>query len=189
MIESGAVAIVGPKSIYIADIVASICNQLNVPHIVSVNSVADYRKNVQHKFTRNIYPDSMVFSSAITEAIRNFEWRKFGIIYDSDDSLIRLNDALQLYQTGYKAVSVHRFPGTDMVKPFLKDIARTMQNRIIIDCSIENTIEIIKQGLEVKMMGEYMVWIDWFLAGSFLRCFFQDFDASSQLNRFLSIYK
>lgn len=157
MVASGAAAIVGPKSTYISDVVASICNQLNVPHIVSVNRVADYRKNAQHKFTRNIYPDSVTLSAAITQVIGNFEWQKFGIIYDSDESLIRLNDALQLGPTGYKAMTVHRYPGADMLKPFLKDIARTMQSRIIIDCSIENTIEIIKQGLEVRMMGEYMV--------------------------------
>lgn len=157
MIDSGAVAIIGPKSIYISDVVASICNELSIPHIVSVNSVADYRKNAQHKLTRNIYPDSMTLSAVITDVIRNFEWRAFGIIYDSDESLIRLNDALQLYQTGYKANSVHKFPGKEMVKPFLKNIAKTMQTRIIIDCSMENTIEIIRQGLDVRMMGEYMV--------------------------------
>lgn len=157
MIDSGAVAIIGPKSIYISDIVASICNQLSIPHIVSVNTVADYRKNAQHKFTRNIYPDSLILSTAITDVIRDFEWRKFGIIYDSDESLIRLNDVMQLFPNGYRANSVHKFPGKDMVKPFLKNIAKTMQTRIIIDCSVENAIEIIQQGLDVRMMGEYMV--------------------------------
>lgn len=157
MIDSGAVAIIGPKSIYISDVVGSICNQLNVPHIISVNSETNYRKSVQYKFTRNIYPDSMIVSSALTHVIQHFEWKKFGIIYDSDESLIRLNDVLQIFQTGVKSVSVHKFPDKDLVKPFLKDISKTMQNRIIIDCSIENTIEIIRQGLDVRMMGEYMV--------------------------------
>lgn len=32
-----------------------------------------------------------------------------------------------------------------------------MENRIIIDCNIENVAEIVKQGLDVKMMDEYMV--------------------------------
>lgn len=157
MVESGAVAIIGPKSVYISDVVASICNELNVPHIVSHNRVPDINQNFYHKFTRNVFPDTNFLSNALVDVIRNYEWKKFGVIYDSDDSLIRLNDALQMFQSGYKAVTIHKFPGKELAKPFLKDIAKTMQNRIIIDCSIENTIEIIKQGLQVKMMGEYMV--------------------------------
>lgn len=157
MIESGAVAIVGPKSIFISDVIASICNELNVPHIVNHYRLVDTSVSPFHRFTRNIYPDISLLSSALVDIVRNYDWKKFAVIYDSEESLLRLNDVLQMFPVGYKAVTVYKYPGKDFVRPFLKDIAKTLENRIIVDCGIENTIEIFKQGLDVQMMGEYMV--------------------------------
>lgn len=146
MVESGAVAIVGPKSAYISDVVASICNELNIPHLVSY-----------HKFTRNIFPDTTLLSKALVDVVRNYDWKKFAIIYDSDESLIRLDGVLQMFPTGYRAVTVYKFPGKSNIKLMLKEISKSLENRIIVDCSIENIAEIIKQGMDVKMMTEYMV--------------------------------
>lgn len=157
MVESGAVAIVGPKSIYVSDVVASICNELNIPHLVSYHRVPEINKNPYHKFTRNIYPDTTLLSNALVDVIQNYGWKKFGIIYDSDESLIRLNGILQMFQSGYKAVTVYKFPGKSTVTNMLKNIAKTMENRIIVDCSIENVAEIVIKGLNVSMMNEYMV--------------------------------
>lgn len=157
MVESGAVAIVGPKSIYISDVIASICNELNIPHIVSHHRIPEPNVSPFHKFTRNIYPDIGLLSNALVDIVQNYEWKKFAVIYDTDESLLRLNDVLQMFGIGYKQVTVYKYPGKEMARSFLKDIAKTMENRIIIDCSIENSMEIIKQGLEVRMMDEYMV--------------------------------
>lgn len=157
MVDSGAVAIFGPKSIYVSDVVASICNELNVPHLVSYHRTPEISKNPFHKFTRNIYPDTSLLSDALVDVVRNYEWKKFAIIYDSDESLIRLNGILQMFQSGYKAVTVYKFPGKNRIKHMLKEIAKTMENRLIVDCSIENIAEIVKQGLDVRMMDVYLV--------------------------------
>lgn len=157
MIDSDAVAIIGPKSVFVSDVVASICNELNIPHIVSYQSTPEIKKNRIHRFTRNIFPDISLLSEGLVDIIKNFEWKRFGIIYDNKESLIRLNNVLQILPAGYKAVTVYKLPERDSIKSFLKSIAKNMEHRIIIDCSIENTIEIIKQGLNVKMMDEYMV--------------------------------
>lgn len=157
MVESGAVAIVGPKSIYVSDVVSSICNELNIPHLVSYHRTPDISKNPYHMFTRNVHPDTTLLSNALVDVIRNYEWKRFGIIYDSDEGLIRLNGILQMFKVGPKAVSVYKYPGKDKIKKLMKDIFKSMENRIIIDCSIENIAEIFKQGLDIKMMDEYMV--------------------------------
>lgn len=157
MVESGAVAIVGPKSAYISDVVASICNELNIPHLVSYHRTPEINKNPYHKFTRNIFPDTTLLSKALVDVVRNYDWKKFAIIYDSDESLIRLDGVLQMFPTGYRAVTVYKFPGKSNIKLMLKEISKSLENRIIVDCSIENIAEIIKQGMDVKMMTEYMV--------------------------------
>lgn len=158
MVESGAVAIFGPKSIYVSDVVASICNELNVPHLVSFHRTPEINKNPYHKFTRNIFPDTTLLSKALVDIIRNYDWKKFAIIYDSDESLIRLDGILQMFPSGYKAVTVYKYPGKQNIKTMLKEISKSLEYRIIIDCSLEHIAEVIRQGYEVNMMTEYMVW-------------------------------
>lgn len=157
MVDADTVAIIGPKSIHVSDVVASICNELNIPHIVSYQITPEMKKNRFHRFTRNIFPDASLLSSALVDILNNFEWKRFGVIYDSKESLTRINNVLEMFPTGEKAVTVYEFPQKDELRSFLKRIAKHMQHRIIIDCSIENTMEIIKHGLKIKLMDEYMV--------------------------------
>lgn len=157
MVDSGAVAIIGPKSSYIADVVASICNELNVPHLVSYHRTPEINKNPYHSFTRNIHPDTTLLSNALVDLVRNYGWKRFAIIYDSDEGLIRLNGVLQMFQVGHKMVSVYKFPGKNMIRHLLKEISKSLENGVVVDCSIENVAEIVKQGMSVRMMDEYMV--------------------------------
>lgn len=96
------------------------------------------------------------------EVLKNFAWKRFAIIYDSDESLIRLNGVIQMFPFGFKLVNIYKFPkNKNDMKVILKQISRSYEQRIIIDCSLENIAEIIRQGAEVKMMTEYMVW--WYM--------------------------
>ncbi|XP_031634083.1 glutamate receptor ionotropic, kainate 2-like isoform X2 [Contarinia nasturtii] len=155
MVESGAVAIIGPKSYEIADVVASICNELNIPHLVSYHRTPEINKNPYHMFTRNIHPDTKLLAKALVDTMQNYQWTRFAIIYDSDEALIRLNGILEMFTIAAKSVTVHKLTGKDMIKHILKDITKAMESHVIIDCSIENIAEIFKQGLDVKM-NEHM---------------------------------
>lgn len=156
--ESGATAIVGPKSVYMSDIVASLCNELNIPHIALYHRTREISKNPYHKFTRNIFPDSTLISRSLVDVVKSYGWKKFAIIYDSDESLIRLNGVLQMFPIGFKLVNIYKFPtNKDNMKVILKEMSKNFINRVIIDCSLENIAEIIRQGAEVKMMTDYMV--------------------------------
>lgn len=154
-------AIIGPKSIYLSDVVASLCNELNIPHLVSYHRTREIYKNPYHKYTRNIFPDAALLSNSLVDVIQNYGWKRFAIIYDSDESLIRLNGVLQMYPIGFKAVNIYKFPtNKDDIKIILKEISKSFENHIIIDCSLENIAEIIRKGTEVNVMTEYMVWMN-----------------------------
>lgn len=157
MIENDAVAIIGPKSLYVSDVVASICHELNIPHIVSHQVLPVFKKKRYHGFTRNIFPDTKLLSGALLDILKNFEWKKFAIIYDNKESLIRLNGIIQMLPAGNRAVTVYKLPGKGYVKSILKIIQKSHLDRVIVDCNVENTMEIMKQGLEINMMDEYMV--------------------------------
>lgn len=158
MVDSGAVAIIGPKLIYMSDIAASLCNELNIPHITTFHRTREIRKNPYHKFTRNIYPDAKLLAKSLVDAIKNFKWKRFAIIYDSDESLIRLNGVLQMFPFGYKMANLYKFSRDKSdAKVILKRIAKSYERNVIIDCSLENIAEIIRQGVAVNLTHEYMV--------------------------------
>ena len=151
-------AIVGPKSIYVSHIVASLCNELNIPHIVTYHRTREISKNPYHKYTRNIFPDSTLLSKSLVDVVKHYGWERFAIIYDSDESLIRLNGVLQMFPIGYKSVNIYKFPkNKDDIKIILKKISKNFENRVIIDCNLENIAEIFRKGNDVNVMTEYMV--------------------------------
>lgn len=156
--DSGAVAIIGPNAIFMCDIVASLCNELNIPHIATYQRTREIKKNLYHKFTRNISPDTALLSQSLVDVVENFGWKRYAIIYDSNESLIRLNGVLQINPFNYQRANIYKFPKDKSDLPvILKQILKSFEHQVIIDCSLENIAEIIRQGLKLKMMTEYMV--------------------------------
>lgn len=151
------IAIVGPRSIYMSDIVASLCNELNIPHIDITQRTREVRKNLYHKFTRNISPDSQLLSKSLVDVIRAHGWKKFGIVYDSDESLTRLNGIIQMYSFGFQKNSIYKFPKNRDIKPILKQILKTYEHHVILDCNLENLAEFFRQGSKLNLTTAYMV--------------------------------
>lgn len=58
-------------------------------------------------------------------------------------------------------VTIRQLPsGTDDFLPLLKEIKVSTENRIIIDCTPEKVMELLKQATLVKMMEDYQVWVE-----------------------------
>lgn len=137
-----------------AEIVASICNDLGIPHFVALWQPPENGGNPNKKFTRNLFPMSDKYGRAVSAFVHNYGWTGFAIVYDSLDSLTRLQYVLQL---GAKA-NVYRLPtDSNDYKPILKEISRSGETRIIIDCSYENTVEVLRVAAEVNLKEEYVV--------------------------------
>lgn len=134
--------------------VASICNDLNIPHFIALWQSPETSGNPYRQFTRNLFPDSDKFARAIRDVVANYGWTGFVIIYDSLDSLARLHYVLQLNAK----VNIYRLPkDSDDFKPIMKEISRSGETRIIIDCSIKNTIEVLRIADDVNLKEEYVV--------------------------------
>lgn len=71
--------------IYIG-IVGSICNNIGIPHIITNWSPEKMLTLENHNFTRNLYPDNDLFSIVLSEIIYNYNWKRFTIVYEDDDS-------------------------------------------------------------------------------------------------------
>lgn len=116
-------------------------------------------ENQKDKFncTRNLYPNIDKISEAIADIITDYGWSAFALIYDSPNSLVRLHQVLQRRDTDDIAVGIYYLPAGSDIRPLLKEITKSGETRIIIDCSIENTINILKLGLQIKLKDEYIV--------------------------------
>lgn len=91
------------------------------------------------------------------EIIADYDWKAFTVIYETPDSLIRLHDVLQLHNPEDSPVKVFQLGSDNDYKPLLKRIANNRESRIIIDASPEKVTDLIKQGIDMKMMEEYQV--------------------------------
>lgn len=54
-------------------------------------------------------------------------------------------------------VTIRQLPIGDDYLPLLKEIKVSMENRIIIDCTPEKVVELLKQATLVKMLEDYQV--------------------------------
>lgn len=149
--------------IYFIGIVSSICKRVQVPHFTATFqpfSIDEF--NNTESFTRNLFPDPKVFTKALYEIIKGFQWRTFAVVYENAESLLKLNDAFTMTMDpntmGKQKISFHKLPDdSDDYKPLLKSISKKGINQVIIDCTLEKTYSLLRQGIDVSMMNEYVV--------------------------------
>lgn len=184
----GVIAIFGPSSRQTAGIVASVCNRLGIPHLIGhwepddlhTKAVAvidddadadaddDSEDEVEedspkpysmHTFTRNFFPDRDVYAQMLATLIADSKWNGFTMIYDTADSLERLQDVLQIHDPTKNPVTVHQLPpgdGDDVdYKPLLKLIEKSGDSNILIDCAPAKVLRLLNQAVDVNLTREY----------------------------------
>lgn len=143
--------------------VASICKKLQIPHFIANWQPidADYY-NGTDSFTRNLYPQSNIYTNALYDIIKSHQWRTFASIYDNNENLLRLQNTfsftMNLNTMGKPKITFYKTSdNSDDQKIILKRIAKMGINQVLIDCSLANTMSLLQQSSRVNMMNEYMV--------------------------------
>jgi Receptor family ligand binding region len=98
--ELGAVAIVGPGSFETSGVVESIADKLEIPHLTYhyKPKQINWKKNFVPKMTLNFYPDAEALAKAFMSVFQDYDWKKYAIVYENDENLIKLKDILQVHQ-------------------------------------------------------------------------------------------
>lgn len=140
-------------------IVASISNELGVPHFMShwTPELPEYKRPFR-QFTRNVFPSPGIFSRALADLIEDYDWNSFTVIYDDDYGLMRVHDILQYHDTTKGPIMVRRIEGDDQL-PMLKEIALYGETRIVLDCSLDRIVDLLQQAKKVKLLEEYQNYI------------------------------
>ena len=97
---------------------------------------------------------------AYASFLKEFNWEKFVVIYENEESLVRLQEVLQ-YPKRYAGVklSLHQLdPFSDDYRPMLKQIKNStdpQKHRIILDCSFEKIERVLMNANEIDMINDY----------------------------------
>lgn len=105
--SGGVAAIFGPGSSETSAIVSSIADTVEVPHIAAFWERETLgEKPEKDPMTLNLYPDPEILARAYAELLFDYTWKSYTIIYEDDDSLMRLKDVLQLHDTDSSPIVV-----------------------------------------------------------------------------------
>lgn len=141
-------------------VVASMCNEFGIPHLAGhwCPELPNYKRPFR-RYTRNFFPNANYFSRALADLLVDYTWSTFTIIYEDDYSLMRLHDILQIHDTDSNPIIVRKLDEGDDYHPLLKEVASYGESRIILDCSVDRVLDILRQAITVKMLEEYQSYI------------------------------
>lgn len=95
-----------------------------------------------------MYPDPATVAQAVTDLVIAAEWQSFTVLYENPEWLPRISKLLELYDPKGEIVTVKRIDvglATKNFRSVLREVKLSSDFCIIIECSIENMGEILKQ--------------------------------------------
>ncbi|KAJ1521640.1 hypothetical protein ONE63_003287 [Megalurothrips usitatus] len=151
----GVAAIFGPSKKENINIVSSICETLNIPHVLTTYTAV--RKPTKCRV--NLAPDRPSISKAIVDLLEDMAWKTFTIIYEDDEGLFRLQEVLKAHGPGDDPITVRRL-GEDLdYRPLLKEIQNSTETRVILDVAADKLVDLFRQARQVNMMGDYISYL------------------------------
>lgn len=81
MTREKVVAFIGPTSLSVKEYVKSTAGTLNIPHFSTDLEIHERRA----PYTLSMFPDLELLSRAYRDIVEDKKWKKFAVIYDSDN--------------------------------------------------------------------------------------------------------
>lgn len=104
---NGTAAIFGPGTSETSAIVSSIAEAVEVPHLTAFwERDTDDKHDETDPMTLNFYPETDMLSRAYAELLLDYTWKSYTIIYEDDDSLLRLKDVLEIHDPDSPPITV-----------------------------------------------------------------------------------
>lgn len=98
LLSIGIAGIFGPVTEENANIVQSICDNKEIPHIEARWNVNQERETC----LANVYPHPKVLARIFIDIIKEKSWKGFTVLYENSTSLVRIGEILKIYdKKGY----------------------------------------------------------------------------------------
>lgn len=151
LLSLGTVAIFGPRNADNINAVQSICDAKEIPHIIT-----RWNQNVlRGSTTINLYPHPPVLSRAYFDIITAWDWNTFTVLYENNESLLRLADLITNCQLKSILVSVKQLdqPQSGSYIQTFKEARISGQKNFVIDCQVEQLEDVLRQAQQVGLMN------------------------------------
>lgn len=154
MIQPGMSAIFGPlRAPAVSNHLQSMAKVLRIPHLETRWDYSGERPN----FSLNIHPHPSHLSKAYADLIEKLGWKSLVIIYQDEESLIKLQEVLKLPKSyeGLKITLRQLYTDSNDFRPLLKEIFKSGETRIVLDCEFDLIEAILDQADEIGMINDY----------------------------------
>ncbi|XP_060524732.1 glutamate receptor ionotropic, kainate 2-like [Cylas formicarius] len=150
LVTNSVVGIFGPKSLYNIYGVQSVCDAKEVPQILSRWIYDPLRSDN----AVNFYPHASLLTQAYKDIITKWDWKAFTVLYEDDESLLRLSDLILTSKRENRVVNVEQLDkeGTGNYRPALKRIWKSQQKFIVLDCHIDHLVEVLTQCQQIGLI-------------------------------------
>ncbi|VEN63264.1 unnamed protein product [Callosobruchus maculatus] len=165
LLQEGVAAIFGPESQDINEIVQSISTSLQIPQFQTfwnskLKAYHDHRGHGGNElYTFNLYPSPTNLAKALATLVRENDWKNYIVMYENDEGLLRLQEALKHRSTQEAAVVFKKLGDKENYRSMLKEIKRTGMLHFILDCETENILDVLKEAKEQKLLTEFHSYI------------------------------
>nr|CAI5868750.1 unnamed protein product [Callosobruchus analis] len=165
LLKEGIAAIFGPESQDVNEIVQSISTSLQIPQFQTFwnSKLKEYHDRQDHGgseiYTFNLHPSPTNLAKALATLVRENDWKNYIVMYENDEGLLRLQEALKHRSTQEPAVIFKKLGDRDNYRTMLKEIKRTGMLHFILDCEAENILEVLKEAKEQKLLTEFHSYI------------------------------
>merc|ERR1719412_2287737 len=143
----------GPVTPATADLVEALSSTFHVP-FMQYNF--EYIKS-RSDFSINVHPHPRLLGKAFADFVKDVGWKSFIVLYETEDGLVKIQELLKLPRTfaDIKITLRQLTPGTDDYRPLLKEIKKSEETRIVLDCDFDKIALIFAQANEVGLLTDY----------------------------------
>ncbi|KAJ8967545.1 hypothetical protein NQ314_002860 [Rhamnusium bicolor] len=152
--DNGVAAIFGVESPMTSAVLQSICTNFDIPYIITSWRPPSTK---QSGTVLNLFPEAELFAQGLAAVVESLHWKSFVIIYETEEGLIRMQEILKIQNfredSKHNNIIVKQLGDGPDHRSLLKEIKNLTENNIILDCSTENIIPILKQAKDVNLLN------------------------------------
>ncbi|XP_049802382.1 glutamate receptor ionotropic, kainate 2-like isoform X1 [Schistocerca nitens] len=156
LVEEGVAGVVGPRQSASTDVVRSMCDRLEIPQII-VNWDPYPPPIASYQF--NLHPHADFISQALVDVLHELKWRSYTVLYQGDESLVRLRGVLQEREPRDPPIAVRQLDEDGDNRPLLKEIKQAAESRLVLDCDTDLIMPVLRQAADIKLTEVYQSYL------------------------------
>ncbi|KAL1491677.1 hypothetical protein ABEB36_012237 [Hypothenemus hampei] len=152
---NGSVVFLNSAGSTISPLIYSLSHYLGVPLI---DTDWQPRNMTEYDNTFSVYPEATLLAQAYEATVESFDWTNFAVVYESEESLVRMQDVLKLQE--YNADSkkdgliLKKLDESGDSRHIFKAIKNAQIYCVVLDCSADKIIDVLQQAKDVKLLDD-----------------------------------